>query len=171
MSFNLEDYEPVEDRIRQFYADHENGRIHTVLLSDPNEIQTVVVKAQVFVGIEMVATGLAFERAGEGFVNKTAHLENCETSAIGRALANYNYAGKKRPSREEMEKASQPEKKEPGIDYKVAIAKMLDINKSALDDETIKAARAYITGDHTPEQFKEAHARLAAKVDEGRAKP
>jgi NADH/NAD ratio-sensing transcriptional regulator Rex len=65
-----------------------------------------VVKAYVYLGDTLVSTGLAYEKNGEGYVNKTSHLENCETSAIGRALANFNYAGSKRPSREEMQKAS-----------------------------------------------------------------
>jgi len=108
MKFNIEDYEPVEERIKRFYDDHEDGRIITELLSSPNDIGTVVVKAAVYVEDTPKATGLAFEKAGEGYVNKTSHLENCETSAIGRALANFNYQGNKRPSREEMQKAESP---------------------------------------------------------------
>lgn len=110
--FNLEDYEPVEDRIRRFYADHPSACIHTELMSDPNNIGTVVVLAKIYTdnGEILRATGLAFEKAGDGYVNKTSHLENCETSAIGRALANFNYSGSKRPSREEMEKVQRAEK-------------------------------------------------------------
>ena len=37
--------------------------------------------------------GHAFERANSSFINKTSHVENCETSAIGRALASAGYAG------------------------------------------------------------------------------
>jgi hypothetical protein len=105
--FNLEDYEPVEERIKRFYADHPDGRIITELISSPNDIDTVVVKAVVYADEIPRATGLAFEKAGEGYVNKTSHLENCETSAIGRALANFNYQGNKRPSREEMQKVQE----------------------------------------------------------------
>jgi len=60
------------------------------------------------------ATGYAMEKAGQGYVNKTSHVENCETSAIGRALANMGLHGSKRPSREEMQKASKPAEK---VDY------------------------------------------------------
>ena len=104
--FNLDEYEPVEDRIRRFYSDHPDGRITADLLSDANDLGMVVVKAYVYVGEELKSTGLAYEKNGEGYVNKTSHLENCETSAIGRALANFNYAGSRRPSREEMEKVN-----------------------------------------------------------------
>lgn len=105
-NFNPEEYETVESRIKRFYSDHPDGCIRTELLSSPNEISTAVVLAYVYTdhGEILRATGMAFEQAGQGFVNKTSHLENCETSAIGRALANYNYSGDKRPSREEMDK-------------------------------------------------------------------
>jgi hypothetical protein len=103
-NFNPAEYETVESRIKRFYSDHEDGKIVADLISSPDNIETVVVKAYIFLGERLVATGLAFEQAGQGFVNKTSHLENCETSAIGRALANYNYSGDKRPSREEMDK-------------------------------------------------------------------
>ncbi len=53
------------------------------------------------------ATGHAHEDRTSSMINKTSYVENCETSAIGRALANVGYAGSdasKRPSREEMQK-------------------------------------------------------------------
>jgi hypothetical protein len=52
------------------------------------------------------ASGLAFEIEGTSGANKTSALENAETSAIGRALANAGYSGNKRASREEMEKVA-----------------------------------------------------------------
>jgi hypothetical protein len=103
MAWDLSNYETVEDRIDAFYKDNQDGRILT-------EIHTlnadkVIFKALVYVGEILVATGFAYEKEGSTPVNKTSHIENAETSAIGRALANYNYAKKgARPSREEMEK-------------------------------------------------------------------
>lgn len=103
MAWDLSNYETVEDRIDSFYKDNEDGRILT-------EIHTlsadkVIFKALVYIGEVLVATGFAYEKEGSSPVNKTSHIENAETSAIGRALANYNYAKKgARPSREEMEK-------------------------------------------------------------------
>jgi hypothetical protein len=66
-----------------------------------------VFKAELWLDGEIIATGWAEEIRGQGNVNKTSHLENCETGAVGRALANAGLSGSdftKRPSREEMGK-------------------------------------------------------------------
>lgn len=110
--FNLEDYETVEERIRRFYADWPDGRIVSYELTDKKDREKGywVVRAQIFIDHDdqhaacPKATGLAFEIEGTAGANKTASLENAETSAIGRALANAGYSGNKRASREEMEK-------------------------------------------------------------------
>jgi len=119
--FNLDDYDLVEDRLRRFYADHEDGRVLTQLMSDVNNISVCVFRVDLYIGDILKSQGWATETAGDGYVNKTSHLENCETSAIGRALANAGYQGSKRPSREEMKKVERgtvEEKKfseEPGV--------------------------------------------------------
>lgn len=103
--FNLNDYDTVDSRIAQFWASHPEGAIRTDLVYDDGE--RVVVRADVYRDKDLArpcASGYAEERRGQGNVNKTSHLENCETSAIGRALANLGFQTKKRPSREEMEK-------------------------------------------------------------------
>ena len=70
----------------------------------------VIVQAMVYADkedVNPVSTGIAQELQGQGgFANTDAWMENCETSAIGRALANWKYQGstKKRPSLEEMSK-------------------------------------------------------------------
>jgi hypothetical protein len=104
--FNIEDYEPVEARLSRFWDQHqEDGRIETELVS--HNAGHYIVKAIVFVGDRQVATGLADEHTEQKGVNARNALENAETSAIGRALANFNFAPKgKRPSREEMVKAN-----------------------------------------------------------------
>lgn len=104
----LDNYEPVADRIQRLWADHPNGRIHTeiVLINE----QEVVVKASIFTDREdarPAAIDFAQETRGSSNINKGSFLENCSTSAIGRALATLGYAPKeanKRPSREEMAK-------------------------------------------------------------------
>ena len=109
--FNLKDYETVEERIKRFYADNPSGRIITENLTTETDraVSTWVVKATVY--LDLIddlpkATGHAFEIDGGGGANKTSALENAETSAIGRALANAGYSGNKRASREEMQKVA-----------------------------------------------------------------
>jgi hypothetical protein len=105
-SFNLDNYETVEDRLVKFWNEHPDGRILTgVHYYDDNRI---LVRAEIYFNREddrPVATGYAEELRGASPVNRTSHAENAETSAIGRGLANCGYAAKgSRPSREEMEK-------------------------------------------------------------------
>jgi hypothetical protein len=115
MRFDLEKYEPVEARLERFWNEHPGGRIETRLLTPAEALEEVVVWAAVWFDVSEEhprATGLASERRGGQGANQTAHLENCETSAIGRALANAGYKARKdapRPSREEMRKAEAPE--------------------------------------------------------------
>jgi len=104
--FNLADYEPVEVRLEKFIKDYPAFRIATEL--EVVEATRYIVKAYLFKNAEdgvAWATGYAEETVTSRGVNQTSALENCETSAIGRALANAGYAPKgKRPSREEMSK-------------------------------------------------------------------
>jgi hypothetical protein len=104
--FNLADYEPVEVRLEKFIKDYPSFRISTEL--EVVEASRYIVKAYLFKNAEdgvAWATGYAEETVTSRGVNQTSALENCETSAIGRALANAGYAPKgKRPSREEMTK-------------------------------------------------------------------
>ena len=107
MAFDLSSYETVAERLAKLYAAEPDARIHTQMLTEPGT-DVCVFKAHLWVGDHLVATGHAEETRGlGGNVNRTSHVENCETSAIGRALANWRLAGSdpaKRASREEMAK-------------------------------------------------------------------
>ena len=108
MGFNLDDYETVEERLVKFWADNKDGRVFTRLIE--HTASRFIVEAHVFRNrddFQPWATGLAEETVQGRGVNATSALENCETSAIGRALANAGYATKgKRPTREEMAKVA-----------------------------------------------------------------
>lgn len=103
--FNLDDYEPVDSRIAKWWEKHPNGSIQTEIIKDTGS--TYIMKATLYTeeGL-IVTTGYASEVVTERGVNATSALENCETSCIGRALANAGFQAKigKRASREEMAK-------------------------------------------------------------------
>jgi len=106
MSFNPADYAEVAERLPLFWKDCPLGRINTEIITDDGT--RIVMKATLWADISHTVpttTGFAEEVRGSSMVNKTSAIENCETSAIGRALANYQYQGsKKRASLEEMVK-------------------------------------------------------------------
>jgi hypothetical protein len=108
--FNLQDYETVESRLEKWHDKFPDSRVETELIEASNT--RFVVFAKLFkteADPKPCATGLAFETITEKGVNSTSALENCETSAIGRALANAGFAAKgKRASREEMAKVVNP---------------------------------------------------------------
>lgn len=108
MAFNLADYETVESRLERFWKEFPDGRISTEL--EVCEAHRYVIKAYLYrTYLDQVAysTGFAEEKDTDRGVNATSALENCETSAIGRALANAGFAAKgKRPSQEEMKKVA-----------------------------------------------------------------
>ena len=106
--FNLEDYETVEERLIKFWKDYPDGRIDTKIIEATTA--RFIVQAYIYrteVDQHAWSSGLAEETISGRGVNSTSALENCETSAIGRALASAGYATKgKRPSREEMSKVA-----------------------------------------------------------------
>ena len=104
--FDLSDYETVEQRLTRFWKAHPEGRVLTDLVF--HDDRRFIVKAEIYFDrddMTAVASGYAEEIVGASPVNRTSALENGETSAIGRALANCGFASEgKRPSRTEMEK-------------------------------------------------------------------
>jgi hypothetical protein len=158
--FNLDDYETVEERLIKFWKEHPDGRISTTLVEAT--ASRFIVQAYIYrteVDQHPWSSGLAEETVQGRGVNATSALENCETSAIGRALASAGYATKgKRPSREEMQKVAK------GVQVANQVAevkaKMADTSKEyvpvekASDPWTIQTAAPVTTMEQAVETVK-----------------
>jgi hypothetical protein len=135
--FNLADYETVEERIKRFYTDWPDGRILTDNETIPEyRLEKMwVVRAMVYLNGEDVergcpkASGLAYEVDSSSGPTSSSALEVCETSSIGRALANAGYSGNKRASREEMEKVARFEEKAKDIDWLAEAEKLQNVDQ------------------------------------------
>ena len=145
MKFKGKDYTEVKDRLIAFADEYPQASIQTELISVSQVIDTptgetcneYVVKATVIPNPiqepEWVYIGHAAERDNTGFVNKTSALENCETSAVGRALAFAGFGGDFAiASKEEVENAKAKQK---AINPTVA-------SLSAMDKAANEAAKA-----------------------------
>ena len=83
-------YSEVSQRIKAFRLVHPSGCITTEIIDMNNGIVTM--KASVFdEQNHLLGTGFAQEKENSSFINKTSYIENCETSAIGRALGTCGY--------------------------------------------------------------------------------
>jgi hypothetical protein len=105
VAFNLDDYEPVASRLDRFLKAHPDARVITDLVHYSGDF--AVFKAELWLDDQIIATGWEEEVRNSSHINKTSHLANAETGALGRALANAGLSGSdftKRPSREEMGK-------------------------------------------------------------------
>lgn len=84
VSVKGKEYAEVPQRVKAFRSVFPHGTIETEIIKLDAEF--VAMKATVKNGDELLATGTAFEEKKSSFVNKTSYIENCETSAVGRAL-------------------------------------------------------------------------------------
>jgi len=146
MAFNLDNYEPVANRLARAHAEHPDMRVITNIVDihrdDNGAPKQYVVQAQIWYGDILKAQDYAEEIVGNGMVNKSSALENALTSAIGRALADANYQGtnlenpsKTRPSREEMQKAQRIQ--ESAAPIVVPIARVYDEKEIAAASDWI----------------------------------
>lgn len=111
---SLENYEPVADRLIKFWESHPEGRIVNELVTFEGE--RCIVRSSIYFhkdDARPVAVDYAEEIRGSSNVNRSSHVENCSTSATGRALSLCGFSSatdgtgagwEKKPSREEMQK-------------------------------------------------------------------
>ena len=172
MGFNLDDYEPVAARLAR-WLEQTDGQPRVITHLVHYQENRCVFRAELWVGDVLIATGWAEETRGDGNVNRTSHLENCESSSVGRALANAGLAGSdpsKRPSREEMGKvaraggAPSASSSNPATAAQVGFIRKLMVNHKFSQEHEIQAKIDQILG--TPVLFSELTAAQASKVIE-----
>ena len=123
------EYAEVNQRIKAFRMVYPTGCIRTEMISNENGV--CVFRADIIADGLILATGTAYEKEGSTFINKTSYIENCETSAVGRALGMAGF----------------------GIDTSVASADEVQnaiLNQAAADkitDVQIKALRSRCSSD------------------------
>jgi hypothetical protein len=155
MGFDLESYEPVASRIQRFYDAFPTGAIHCEIIHDDG--QRVVVKATVWRDINDArpsAVDFAEELISDRGVNSTSRVENCATSATGRAisiaahgLGPSDYT--KKPSREEMAKVQRQTSSRPKPTSPMADANGISVKGNQFgplpDWLVLEAAQAGVT--------------------------
>lgn len=133
-------YAEVNQRIKAFKMVYPQGTIKTILVSNNDGI--CIFRAEVYeyekcnenghYESKLLGTGAAYEKEDSTFINKTSYIENCETSAVGRALGMCGF----------------------GIDTSVASAEEVQnamANQKETTTKTVKSTDAKIT----PVQIKE----------------
>ena len=172
MGFNLDDYEPVAARLAR-WLEQTDGQPRVITHLVHYQENRCVFRAELWVGDVLIATGWAEETRGDGNVNRTSHLENCESSSVGRALANAGLAGSdpsKRPSREEMGKVARAggtpsaSSSNPATAAQVGFIRKLMVNHKFSQEHEIQAKIDQILG--MPVLFSELTAAQASKVIE-----
>ena len=78
------EYSPVQERIKAFRMCYPEGFVRTELLSVQDGV--CIMRAEVGFDDTVLGTGTAYEKETSSYINKTSYIENCETSAVGRAL-------------------------------------------------------------------------------------
>ena len=136
-------YAEVNQRIKAFRMLYPEGSIETEVLSIENGI--CIMRAKIYSNYDkglrtLLGTGTAYEKENSTFINKTSYIENCETSAVGRALAMCGIGiDTSIASKEEVENAieqQEQDKKEQDEKKKLLLAiKNIMIEKKVLPNE------------------------------------
>jgi len=142
-------YRTVALRIHLFREDHPDWSLRTNILFESDDLVRMQCVVSDRLG-HVIATGMAQERVAGSAINKTSHIENCETSCVGRALAFMGYGGQEIASAQEMEQAL--EKQSQDNDPLAAHNRAKEANKASIEyikegiknDDMLAVAEAWI---------------------------
>lgn len=122
------DYAEVNQRIKAFRMVFPEGYIKTELKSLDGGV--CVFMAEVGNGDTVLGMGHAYEKEGSSNINRTSYIENCETSAVGRALGMAGFGiDTSVASAEEVQNAIEQQQTE-----KKASAKQIEVLKKTIKD-------------------------------------
>lgn len=135
-------YIPVVERIKAFRMLYPEGCIRTTLVSDDGDV--CVIRAEVCTDQgQVLGTGTAFENRSGSYINKTSYIENCETSAVGRALGMAGFGiDESMCSADELLNALENQKKLEAPPAQKAPSKPVSVQTSAVDVQTSNAVPA-----------------------------
>ena len=130
-------YAEVNQRIKAFRMVYPTGTIDTEMISNENGV--CIFKATVGIGQTILATGTAYEKENSSFINKTSYIENCETSAVGRALGMAGFGiDTSIASAEEVQNAIMQQDDDKVIDKSQVQALNKSIENANIKDEVVE---------------------------------
>lgn len=145
------EYAEVNQRIKAFRMCYPEGTIYTEMIS--NEGGVCIFRAKVYGNGDpavnsLLGVGHAYEKEGSSNINKTSYIENCETSAVGRALGMAGFGiDTSVASAEEVQNAILNQEIE-----KRAEPKNVPIAKQPVSETNIDALKMLITQTHSDPQ-------------------
>lgn len=135
------EYAEVNQRIKAFRMLYPNGTIETKLLNNENGIcifKAVVGYLDENQNLIILGTGTAYEKENSTYINKTSYIENCETSAVGRALGMAGFGiDTSVASAEEVNNAIQQQESDKTIDKSKIEALNMSIQKNNISSNVV----------------------------------
>lgn len=126
------DYVEVNQRVKAFRMVYPTGTIETEMISNENGV--CIFKANIYDDNKLLATGTAYEKEDSTFINKTSYIENCETSAVGRALGLAGFGiDSSIASKEEVQNAVINQ--EPKAERKATAVQVAVLEKLSIEDK------------------------------------
>lgn len=137
------DYAEVNQRIKAFRMVYPNGAIITDMIQNENGVCIFRADIRNEEG-DLISTGTAYEKENSTFINKTSYIENCETSAVGRALGMAGFGiDTSVASAEEVQNAIANQNKGDFSDMPITEGQKQWIKKELTEEEIKKALAHY----------------------------